>query len=576
MADEKNGAGIPGDNMDSESGLGNLPPLSDFDSTAEETSDSGLPPLGSFDSEPGSSSDSGGLPPISDIQEETPQPSGGAIKPPPPGFDTPGPESGAMDSSGGFGFQDLAADSDFSPETPDIGPGPSPGPSSGLDTPMFDSAFGGDDFGGGTSAPTQAMETPMFGSSETPEEVDSSGFSAAGGAFDAGAFGGGGSMGFDSGTPAPDFSPDTELQSAAPMATPPEPRGKKKGKGVSPLVMVVVLILGLIIGVCAAPYIPLNFLPNPTRDERDGLKQDVARLEKEIKKWEESGQDGPTELTPEKLAELREQIQQATQDLNQKTGELQTKNADLTSTTATLEELTEKVELKNEEFEVAQSAYEEVKDQTFLMEARLRGLDAEVSRLSGLVGELQDANLRRVASRDALLHNIDRLIIQIQEAMPLTPEKFDQQQRVQAAKALREKAEAMRWVTPEMIGAYTDIYIKELQVASAYEYFFANLPLVDRFGNRGMKWSECLMVGDNTVYYRSFDGENVGVYTNSGSTEDPVWGFQEEIEPASQEVLAAKIARARVDGFEEKVQIITGQAVGQKKESFLQRVFSSL
>ena len=120
-----------------EGGLGNLPPLSDFDS-----SDSGLPPLGSL-SDSGGKGSIGGLPPIGDIRVETPVPSGGAIKPPPPGFEmeaefeTPTFETPGVGSKI-QGFKSSFPGDDFNPETPEIGAGE---PS--LDTPMFDSAFGG-------------------------------------------------------------------------------------------------------------------------------------------------------------------------------------------------------------------------------------------------------------------------------------------------------------------------------------------------------------------------------------------------------------------------------------------------
>ena len=69
----------------SDSGLGNLPPLSDFDSQSGiGASDAGLPPLGGFDEVGRGGYDDGGLPPISDIDVETPQPSGISTPPPTP------------------------------------------------------------------------------------------------------------------------------------------------------------------------------------------------------------------------------------------------------------------------------------------------------------------------------------------------------------------------------------------------------------------------------------------------------------------------------------------------------------
>ncbi|HQE84016.1 MAG TPA: hypothetical protein PLM14_13525, partial [Candidatus Hydrogenedentes bacterium] len=207
MADDKpkNGKGVPQEEegagkgrFESDSGLGNLPPLSDFESTAD-TSDTNLPPLDGTDS--GGDLDKGtpsGLPPISDIPVETPVPSGrGQAGPPdfesPSAFDTPTSASdSALDTpQPETAFQDLAADSDFTPETPELGPGPD----TDMETPLFDSAFGSPETPHGipdTGAPTQAMETPMFGADE--EELG----------FDEGAFTPGAGSGFGSPTPAPD------------------------------------------------------------------------------------------------------------------------------------------------------------------------------------------------------------------------------------------------------------------------------------------------------------------------------------------------------------------------------------
>ena len=115
MADEnKNDEQLPEDEgMSSDSGFGNLPPLSDFDSTSGASeSDGGLPSLGSFDSaaddlvtQPGNSQTSdAGLDFASGSNLDTPSVGGG--------LDTPS-SGGGLDtptSSQGFGFQDLADD----------------------------------------------------------------------------------------------------------------------------------------------------------------------------------------------------------------------------------------------------------------------------------------------------------------------------------------------------------------------------------------------------------------------------------------------------------------------------------
>src|SRR5690554_2539640 len=105
MADDKNKdhEEKPSRDEEEDSTLGNLPPLSDFDSRGGFDSDGGLPPLRDTESGSGQQQGSGG-----DSASF--------------GFASDSFSSGTSDQqSGGSGFQDFAADSDFSPETPSVG-----------------------------------------------------------------------------------------------------------------------------------------------------------------------------------------------------------------------------------------------------------------------------------------------------------------------------------------------------------------------------------------------------------------------------------------------------------------------
>jgi len=141
---------------------GNLPPLSSLDSSADSgfDSDMSLPPLGSLDFESSAEDSSGGLPPVEELSVQEPTPTGGAIKPPPPGFEAArrgeGPETEPATPAAESGFQDLSADSHF----PEVSSEISPGPDSDMETPMFDSAFGGDDInlGGERPLPPAALK----------------------------------------------------------------------------------------------------------------------------------------------------------------------------------------------------------------------------------------------------------------------------------------------------------------------------------------------------------------------------------------------------------------------------------
>ena len=597
MADDKNNP--EEDNLDTpgDSGLGNLPPLSDFDSGGMD-SDGGLPPLGNFDSG-GTPSDSAGLPPISDIQVETPQPTGGNVRPKPPGFDsavtdtfssgTPGIDTpaGHTPSEGlspvGSGFQDLAADSDFSPETPEIGPGPD----SNVDTPMFDSAFGGGSGSGfgsgtGTGAPTQAMETPMFGNTgggggdQPGFDAGAFGGGGGGGSFGGGSFGGGGD--FAAGTPAPDFSPDTDMR--APMGGMPsasEPGGG--GRGGSPLVLVIAAVIALIVGIVAAPYASgfLGFLPNPMKADLQAAEAQVTGLEAKNRELQ-SKYDQAIKLTegtegivvsPEEVERLTAEVLQLTENLQAAQTDLGAAETKLASTTSELAEKEEKFVIRSDEFEILENEYS-------ITQARQRGLVEEVGRLTEQVGELEEADLRRAATKESLSHAVDRLYIQVKEGLPLTPEKYDRNARIAAVEELKDQVAGAKWVAPALQEAYTSLYLKELEIAQSEEYFYSKIIVVDNYGARVHKWAECVMNGNSSVSYRTFDGKNIGTFTNMGSGSDPVWGFQEDLSPAAKKGIEDKIVNARVPGFEEKIQALAERQITLEGETGFQKAFSSL
>lgn len=589
--------GKPLRDLTSDSGLGNLPPLSDFDSHAGAAFDSdGLPPLGNF----GSGGGARGITPseddlsaISDLDVETPgvgtdlYSSGGAVNTP----SSPSPATG---------FQDLAADSDFSPETPEIGPGPD----SNLDTPMFDSAFGGgSQFDRNmrasldTPAPTQAMETPMFGASSAPRASGGGGFGddgfdlggpmgggfggfdgggAVGGGFNMG--GGGGGLDFDAGTPAPDFSPDTR----APMTGNDGKKGKGGGGGgQSTGTLVGVGVAALVVGILAtslflSPYIPEMI--NPTLAAKNAAEADAAASKQQIAAANQRAAKAEAvaaELQKRELenpggGNVTEELSKVQEELTRVTGELEAKTADLQA-------IERDVLAKNEEFLQAQQMYEDLKNETSITQARQKGLIAEIERLTTYTGELEEANKRRIETRDSLAHAVDRLIIQIQEGMPLTPEKYSHQSRVAAAQALRDQIESSNWVSPEIQEAYNKLYLTELEIGQANEYFFAKLRVTDEFGNKANKWAECLMQGNWSVAYRTLDGKNIGEYANLAAPGEPVrWGFREDLPQDVKVNLEQKVFASRVEGFEEKIAVIAAKQLAAEEGTAFQAAFSSL
>lgn len=571
---------------DADSDFGNLPPLSDFESSAgddREESDAGLPPLGDITSDMGDE----GLPSIEDIDVETPVPTGGNIRPAPVGFERKDFETPLADADietpeplHGTGFQDLAADSDFSPETPEIGPGPD----SDIDTPMFDSAFGGQqDFEdiSDTSSPTQAMATPMFGADEI------GGGNRPG--FDEGAFGGVDENVFDQGTPIPDFSPDTGVPEQAPLAEAAAGGKKKKqkkaagpggGAGTGKVVAIaaVVAIVALIGGVFLNPYVSGYLpVPDPRQQQLQTARDDIQALETRLRRFE-SIQAGPegAQISPEevdRLLERQSELTTANTALEQANQEFLARQEELKLQLATIEE---DVEVRRDEARSVQEQLETLRNDTAIQKARQEGLNAEVLRLTEQVGQLEQADARRSATKDALLHNIDRLAVQVREGIPLTPTKYSRDARLQDVLALQSEVQNAKWVTPELLQRYTTLYLRELEIAQAREHFFAKIPTVDRYGSRTEKWAECLMNGNWSVYFRTLDGQDIGIYENTASAGPAVYAFRANLPKEAQVEIEQAVIAHRTEDFERSVQLLAQKGEVIPQPTALQRIFNSL
>jgi hypothetical protein len=256
-------------------------------------------------------------------------------------------------------------------------------------------------------------------------------------------------------------------------------------------------------------------------------------------------------------------------DLTAKSTELQTLTQQYDTVQADLDTL-------NTEFADAEATYEELQQQTAITEARQKGLLAEVDRLTRHVGELDDANQRRAATKDALAASVERLFVQVREAMPLTPDKFAHAKRVQAVEALREQVANAKWVTPALQDAYTDVYLSELEISRAKEYFFAKLLVTDPLGVKTAKWAECVMNGNWSVDYRTFDGKNIGTFQNNSTDSTPNWGFVEGLEPRLQKEIEERVFASRVEGWAEKIAILVERDASLQEQTEFQAAFSSL
>lgn len=607
------GALTGGGGFDSDSGLGNLPPLSDFESGTDEegglsfdiTSDAGE------DAKKGKKSDSvGGLPPISDIPVETPVPTGGRVKPTPPdfespsAFDTPTSDSGLdTPQPARTSFQDIAADSDFTPETPEIGPGPD----SDLETPLFDSAFGTPETPvarpGDTSAKTQAMETPMFGEpGRVSREPQPDAFG-----FDDGAFGGEQGGGFDVGTPVPDFSPDTAPP--IPGATPPPRAGvatpdsvppmappalrKQKG-GMLPTVVAaaVCLLVGIAAGLFLWPQLHgMIGLTNPLQEAHDQFKAESERLKplegqlRQIREGlrEATGQEVEAAQVGQMIQTIREQIEELTgqqKELTEAVAALEARKNDVEGEagrlTAQVKELEENIREKLETLAQTEDSVEQALNQVAIVRARDTGMRAEVQRLEDLVGQLEEANARRIATKDALSHAAQRLQVLMNESMPLGPPQYSRETRLAGLQDLQQRLDRAPWVSPDLVRDFTSLFMTELEIAANRSYFFAQVPTRDRFGVTQLKWAECLMNGNWSVYYRTLDGQNVGTYENVAQTGVPDYAFRDADAGPMRDGIEQTVMAARPQDFEQKVQVLAQkQGILETKTPF-QRVFDSL
>ena len=214
---------------------------------------------------------------------------------------------------------------------------------------------------------------------------------------------------------------------------------------------------------------------------------------------------------------------------------------------------------------------------TAIMQARRDGLVAESERLTDMVGTLDAAALRAGATKDALVHSVERLLTEVREGLPLTPEKYSLAKRVADVEALRQQIASAKWVTPALMDEYNSAVQRDVNLSAANEYFFAKITVTDRFGTRHEKWAECLMNGNWSVYYRTLDGKNIGIYENlEPEAAAPLWGVNEGLPEATQKAIEARVVKSRVEGFETKIEFLAKKQLADESDTQFQRNFDSL
>ena len=259
--------------------------------------------------------------------------------------------------------------------------------------------------------------------------------------------------------------------------------------------------------------------------------------------------------------------------------DVEAEKAELESVKSQQKQAQDELDALNQEYVTTQEAFEDLQNQASIVQARQLGLKAEVQRLTGMVGELEDANAKRAATKDALAQSVDRLYIQIKEGMPLTPAKYCRADRLAAAEDLAEEVAAANWVTPALLAAYTRLYQIEMEIAASTEYFFAKIPITTGAGVREEQWAECLMRGNWRVIYRTLDGKSIGAYEDIAEAgEVPVYGFREQLPKAVKETIEKEILASRPPDYESKRALLAEKQIvaPQGEKAGFQRAFDEL
>jgi len=388
-------------------------------------------------------------------------------------------------------------------------------------------------------------------------------------------------VGADSGTPVPDFSPDTGAGGMPDTGMPPAATGappKKRGGTVGILVMVLVGLVMAGVGFAASPFLidKIPFAPNPQGDTIADQEGEISTLKNRVQGLIRVSENAPEGLSQEKVDELITEHELRTRELNSTNANLSAAQGEYADLENQLLIVEADIEEKNGQFVEAQEMLEDVQNETVITQAQYDGLIAENSRLTDVVGELEVANSRRQATKDTLLHNIDLLVVQVQGGSPLAPQRFEHASRLAKVTALRDKVARAKWVDPPLLDQFTSLYLAELGIASSREYFFARIPVHDQLDIVRYVWAECLMNGNWSVYYSTIDGKHVGSYENAAGSGPPRYEFREELPGGMRGDILEAIKASRVEDYEDKVAVLEQKQKIYDDKTRMQTSFSSL
>ncbi len=86
------------------------------------------------------------------------------------------------------------------------------------------------------------------------------------------------------------------------------------------------------------------------------------------------------------------------------------------------------------------------------------------------------------------------------------------------------------------------------------------------------------MKGNTSVYYRSLDGKNVGIYEKTQQEGQPAtYNFRENLPDPMQKAIIDEVTLSRTEGFEEQLRTLAEkQKLIDGVASPVQRIFNSL
>lgn len=248
---------------------------------------------------------------------------------------------------------------------------------------------------------------------------------------------------------------------------------------------------------------------------------------------------------------------------------MQAKNNELELVSGSLEQ-------KTQEYQQAEKEYNDLTQKNEIERARSEGLATEVARLQGQVGTLEQAVTRANNLKDGLTGDVNRLEVAVSEGIALTPDKYSHEKRLAEVQQLKADLAKSPVVTPELMNRYTSLYQKELAIGNAREYFFARIPVRDRYGVVSQQWAEAVMNGNWSVYFRTLDGRQIGIYEKVVGSDPPHYEFRQFLPSSTEKQVEQEIIAARTPGYEEKINTLAQREVTMQGKTGVQRVFDSL